>query len=102
MAAQTIVLAKSEVGVAVLSYDDATLLATGVTIANINGTTAVSFYITIASVNFIATAQPGMTTAIVFPVAVAIVLNPPDIVISGLNSYGIGVGAGIGATGAIA
>ena len=94
VAAATKFLAGSQGAVAVLNYDDVTLLATGVTIANISGVQQITFVITTDQV-FSRTVDVGQTAFISFPIALAITLpinirGLPSIVIVGYVSHGIG------------
>ena len=94
MAAATRLLAKSGACVAVLNYDDALLVATGITNANIGGTEPITFFITVLGVTFSRTVDIGQTAIITFPSAgITIGTSPngqPNFVIAGVSSYGIG------------
>jgi hypothetical protein len=97
MAATTRFLASSSGGVALLNYDDVTLLATGVTVANVGGTEAIMFFISILGTVHSATIAKGQTSFISLSPSVAITigideLGGPSFVIAGLDSYGIGSG----------
>ncbi|SRR6266481_1501324 len=95
MAATTRPLASSDGCIALLNYDDVTLLATGVTVANVSGIEMLIFSITINSQTSSATVDKGQTAFIPFsvPASLVSVLGVADIStlgIVGLNSYGIG------------
>jgi hypothetical protein len=97
MAAATKTLASSGLCVAVLNYDDLTLLASGVTVANISGTEAVQFSITVSGQTFSRTIGIGQSGVITFPVAIAVTLGLagnglPNLLLSGLQSFSIGSG----------
>lgn len=95
MAAATKILARSRTCVVVLNYDDVTLLASGVTIANVGGTEPVTFFLVLNGQTLTATAAIGQTVNIPFPSAAACTAGTapnglPNFVVSGLTSYGIG------------
>lgn len=94
MTAKTQLLAKSGACVAILNYDDAILLATGVTVANIGGHETVIFTIVIDQ-TYTATVPVGQTVAITFTAPVALTLpllssGVTGLVLSGLISFSIG------------
>lgn len=98
MAAATKFLASSSGGIAVLNYDDVTLLATGVTVANISGTEKIKFFISILGTISSATVSIGQTSFIPLSPSVAITIGltlldgGPSFVIAGYDSHGIGSG----------
>jgi len=99
MAAATKLLAKSEVGVAVLNYDDATLLASGVTIANIGATSAITFWIVVSGITSFRTVIPGQTAVLTFALPLVVTINGLGLVVAGVTAYGIGVGVDTAALG---
>jgi hypothetical protein len=92
MAAQTAQLARSEVGVAVLNYDDLTLLASGVTIANIGGAAPITFWIVEAGVALFRVVNPGTTANLPFTLPIAVSILGLKLTLATVSSYGIGVG----------
>jgi hypothetical protein len=97
MAAATKLLAKSGVCVAVLNYDDVTLLATGVTIANISGVETIVFFLILNGTTSSRTIGIGQTAVISFPSSVQCATGTaedgsPSFVVPGLTDYGIGSG----------
>jgi hypothetical protein len=97
MAAATKLLAKSGVCVAMLNYDDVTLLATGVTIANIGGSQTIVFYVIIGGTTISRSVGIGQTSILNFPSSAAITVGTasngqPSFKVAGLSSYGIGSG----------
>jgi hypothetical protein len=96
VAAATKLLAKSGVCIAVLNYDDATLLATGITIANIGGAEAITFYVILDTQTFSRTISAGQTSIIAFPssilcsIGVSAISGVPNLAMAGITEYGIG------------
>lgn len=95
MAAKTRTLAKSGACVAVLNYDDATLLATGVTVANVGGHEPVTFFVVLNGTPLSVTVAIGQTSVLTFTSAAAVTLGTaangnPNIIVAGLTGYGIG------------
>ncbi len=94
VAAATKFLAGSQGAMAVLNYDDVTLLATGVTVENISGVEQITF--TISTDQMVSrTVDIGQTAFISFPIARAVTLplsirGLPSIVMVGYVSHGIG------------
>jgi hypothetical protein len=84
--------------VANLNYNTTTLTALSVTVDNTLGDQAVTFYINAGLFSRSITQQPGVSSDIVFPSALSIVLGgaPGQLTMIGLTSFGIGTGAGVG------
>jgi hypothetical protein len=99
MAARTIILAQTDGCTATLNWNDTTNTATTITVDNTLGDQAVTFYVVTGGVHQSSTVQPGSTGTIAFPTARSVTIDSPkpgSIVITGLTSFGIGTGAGIG------
>lgn len=95
MAAQTRLLARSGLGVVVLNWDDATLLASGCTIANTSGTYPIVFYIVLDGTNISRTVGIGQSSVLNFPTSHAVTLGTASngastLTVTGLSEYGIG------------
>ena len=91
-------LASSSGGIAVLNYDDITLLATGVTVDNANGTENIKFFISILGTVFSATVPVGQTSFIPTSPSIAITIGVARLnggspfLMAGYDSHGIGSG----------
>ena len=98
MAANTKFLASSSGGIAVLNYDDITLLATGVTVDNTNGTENIKFFISILGTVFSDTVPVGQTSFIPTSPSIAITVVAARLdggslfLMAGYDSHGIGSG----------
>ena len=97
MTSTTRPLASSSGGVAVLNYDDLTLLATGVTIDNISGSETIRFFISILGIVRSATVLKGQTGFISLSPSVAVTtdiapLGASSLTLLGYDSHGIGGG----------
>lgn len=98
MAAQTRLLARSGTCVAVLNWDDATLLASGFTVANIGGTEPITFYMVVSGQTITALVGIGQTSVKTFPSPVAITTGVnaqtggATFKMAGVTEYGIGNG----------
>jgi hypothetical protein len=96
MAAATRLLARSGTCVAVLNYDDLTLLASGFTVANIGGSEPITFYMIVNGQTLSATVNIGQTHVTTFPLAIAITIGvsaltgAPTFLMAGVTEYGIG------------
>jgi hypothetical protein len=100
VAAATTRLATSGTCVAVLNYDDVTMLATGVTIANIGNFETITFFVVIDGSTISRDVGVGQSSVIIFPsaklctIGVGLINGLPTFIVSGLSRYGIGsVGA---------
>lgn len=99
MAARTLFLAGTNGCGANLNWNDATNTATGVTVDNTLGAQPVTYYLKTGAFTRSLTVQPGLSSQTIFPSALSVTLDsrkPGSLVITGLTSFGIGTGAGIG------
>ncbi len=95
MAAATKLLARSGACVAVLNYDDLTLLASGFTVANIGGSEPIIFYMIVSGQKLSATVDVGQTQFVSFSLSVAITSSlsfngVTSFLMAGVTEYGIG------------
>jgi len=95
VAAATTLLARSGLAVAVLNYDDLTLLASGFTVANISGSEPITFYMIVNDQTMLAAVGIGQTHFTSFTIAVAITSGIAfngltSFLMAGVSEYGIG------------
>jgi hypothetical protein len=96
VAAATKRLATSGTCIAVLNFDDVTLLATGVTIANIGNFESITFFADLDGSTISRNVDVGQSSFLSFPLAklctigTSILNGEPTFNVSGLTRYGIG------------
>ncbi len=93
MAAATRLLASSDGCIASLNYDALTMFASGVTVDNTNGIERIAFSIGINEQLLSTVADIGQTSAITFPLLMAVTMSLNGItklVIAGYDFHGIG------------